>query len=79
MFLVVRTSCKTPRNSGGYKITTEEDGLATTVLAWGVSAISGIKFGLHLDKPFGFLVRIPYGARSADVSFMRQTRAYIDL
>ena len=49
------------------------------VLAWGVSAVSGIKLGLHIDKPFGFLVRIPYGERSADVSFMRQTRAYLDL
>ena len=71
MFLVVRTSCKTPHNSVGYKRTNEEDGLATTVLAWGVSAISGMKFGLHLDKP--------YGARSADVSFMRLTSAYLEL
>ena len=44
------------------------------MLAWGVSAISGIRLGLHwklrtLDKPFGFLVLKPSGVRFAEVSF----------
>ena len=39
-----------------------------SVLAWGVSAISGISAGLHwalrtLDKPFGFFVLKPAGGR----------------
>ena len=57
MFLVVRTPCKTvgpvSDKIGGHKRTTGEAGIATTgesplpVLAWGVSAISRIRLGLH--------------------------------
>ena len=44
------------------------------MLAWGDSAISGIRSGLRwklrtLDKPFRFLVLKPSGVRFAEVSF----------
>ena len=50
-----------------------------TILALGVSVVSGIRFGLQwtlgtLDKPFGFLVRMPHMVSSTDVSFMRLLR-----
>ena len=46
-----------------------------TLLAWGVSAISGSRLGLDwklrtLDKPFGFLVLKPSAVRFAEVSFL---------
>ena len=47
MIQVVRTSCKTPHKSGGYKRTNEEAGSPLPVSAWGGSAISGMKLGLH--------------------------------
>ena len=91
MFLVVRTPRKTTwgpslTKLGDIKKPTGEAGIATTgesplpVLAWGVSAISGIRLGLHWkfrtpDEPFGFLVFKLSGVRFAEVSF----RNYLDL
>ena len=77
MFLVVQTPCITvgpvsDKNFGDVEGQLERLESPLPVLAWGVSAILGIRLGLHwklrtLDKPLGFLVLKPPGVRFAEV------------
>ena len=54
-----------------------------TMLAWGVSAVSGCSLGCleklrTLDKPFGFLVLKPSGTRPTGVSLPTHWAEFIN-